>query len=540
MDNKYKKIVIAPLLFALSIALIFAENVNAVDPITDTTTFQVSVTDFLTLTLDQSDNIAHLSSSTRFNTGSIVASVATNNAAGYTLSFIDKDDRNGLERSGYSSASVEDKPLYNIPSVVSATTYANLTDDTYGYFLGSTTATEATYLPIPLTSTEIDSSDGPTAPAASTTINFGVKISATRPHGTYQDTVVISAVANIGSISLEESYAAAHKTKVTVSGDQYYVMQDMNSSICEATTEIPSELQVVDIRDNKIYWIAKLADGKCWMTQNLDLDLETTPNHVLALTSENTDLNTYGSNGYDTNYGYSKDTNNVITWTPVRNTIPVSSISTNGTITGWSADCTSSYSIDTGNWYWIGNWKNNGTDTWYSSTTSNYLDIDSSGAGDKFSTIEYTGNGKHDHVGNYYNWSAAIASNNSTSYTANTRSNISNNPQNSICPAGWRLPTISNASDTDGSTNEFRRLVTLYGNTTDNDKALTASPLWFVRGGSVYGNSLRNSGNRGLYWSSTVYDNIAVAYTLNFYSSVVYPTDVNSRDAGWSVRCVAH
>ena len=196
------------------------------------------------------------------------------------------------------------------------------------------------------------------------------------------------------------------------------------------------------------------------------------------------------------------------------------------------------YSIDTGDWYWIGNWKNNGTDTWYSSTTNKYLNTDGSGAGDKFSTSEYVGNGKHGHVGNYYNWSATIASNNSSSYNTSTLADITTNPQNSICPSGWRLPTVSNASDTDGSTNEFRRLVTLYGNITGNDKALTAAPLWFVRGGAVYSRSLYDSGFSGRYWSSTVYSSDC-AYDLYFYPNHVDFAYSNYRYIGRSVRCIA-
>ena len=43
--------------------------------------------------------------------------------------------------------------------------------------------------------------------------------------------------------------------------------------------------------DNKDYLIRRLADGNCWMVQNLDLDLRT----IGTLTSENTDLNTKSS-----------------------------------------------------------------------------------------------------------------------------------------------------------------------------------------------------------------------------------------------------
>ena len=31
--------------------------------------------------------------------------------------------------------------------------------------------------------------------------------------------------------------------------------------------------QLLDTRDNKVYWVTKLADGNCWMTQNLDYDI---------------------------------------------------------------------------------------------------------------------------------------------------------------------------------------------------------------------------------------------------------------------------
>ena len=368
-------------------------------------------------------------------------------------------------------------------------------------------------------------------------LTLAAKVDADTVSGAYETTLNYHAVTNaVPLVTLEMSYGFHGKQKVTVGNEEYYKMQDMTTNICKYTNEIPSELQVVDIRDDKIYWIAKLADGHCWMTQNLDLDLETVATNVEPLTSENTDLNTYGSNGYDSSNGYSKDANGVITWTPERNTIPTSSISSTGSISGWTNDDNNPYSIDTGDWYWIGNWKNNGTDTWYTSAMNNYLNTDGSGAGDKFSMSEYTGNGKHGHVGNYYNWSATIANNYSSSYRASTLADITTNPQNSICPAGWRLPTVSNTSDTDGSTNEFRRLVTLYG--TGNDKALTASPLWFVRGGNVYSGSLSNSGYLGCYWSSTVLSSSS-AYYLYFNSSYVNPASNGYRYNGRSVRCVA-
>ena len=53
-----------------------------------------------------------------------------------------------------------------------------------------------------------------------------------------------------------------------------------------------------------------LKDENCWMTQNLDLDLESTASNVVALTSENTDLNQYDTdNTKYYNTGYTRDNN---------------------------------------------------------------------------------------------------------------------------------------------------------------------------------------------------------------------------------------
>ena len=294
--------------------------------------------------------------------------------------------------------------------------------------------------------------------------------------------------------------------------DVRFLIQDMTPEICASATVINSEALVLDIRDQKSYWIAKLADGKCWMTQNLDLNLDSTK--------------TYTHN--DTDLGWGSDTTTT-SWTPTRSTIPTSNISSSGSISGWTNSDTDPYSVDTGNWYW--------TDTWYTSTTNNYLN---GNAGDKFSQTPYPGNGLHGHVGNYYNWTAAIASNDSSSYASSTYEDTSNNPQNSICPAGWRLPTIYN-SVTD-SKNEFRYLLDQYNayvtSGSERDRTLAANPLWFVRGGRVYSGSLDYSGFNGFYWSSTVYSS-NYAYRLYFNSGNVTPANYDGRYYGWSVRCVA-
>ena len=334
-------------------------------------------------------------------------------------------------------------------------------------------------------------------------------------------------------MSIAQSYAEAGKQKVTVGSNSYYKMQDMDSTICDRVTVLdePGQTELIDIRDNEIYWATKLQDGHCWMTQNLDLNLSTST----ALTNANTDLNT------------------VTSWTPARSTInAVTNASTAGSITGWVNDASTPYSVDTGDYYWK-------SSPFYDSTlcsqtvgsttyqNCNYVTKSTNDWKTYFSTTPYASNGTHGHVGNYYNFSAAVASNNTSSYTTSTFANPANNPPNSICPKGWRLPTItSQAPDYTqaGSKDEFSRLAYLYGNYTGNtsisSEGIEKAPLYYPRSGHVYGSVLYGAGYSGYGWSSTVSTSTG-AYLLGFNSGVVYPQYVytNHRVYGFPVRCLA-
>ena len=551
VNTEVRKIVLAVFSIFGAVIFLLAMSCNAfaddIAPVTASSKFSVDVNNaVLELTIPSTPAVIDLNptmTGASFGSTSIDIKVATNNITGYTLTMTPTNNTEATslirtELVGDEQNYREIETLELTDPISTGYTEQTFTANKWGYKI-----TGDNYYGIDPENTTVSHPAWTTDASTNGTnhnLTLAAKVDADTVSGAYETTLNFHAITNaVPLVTLEMSYGFHGKQKVTVGNEEYYKMQDMSTEICSYTNEIPSELQVVDIRDDKIYWIAKLADGHCWMTQNLDLDLETTPDHVLALTSENTDLNTYGSNGYDSSNGYSKDANGTITFIPERATIPASSIYSDGTIPGWVTSSTDPYSADTGDWYWIGNWKKNGIDTWYSSMDSYiYLNIDSSGAGDKFSTDPYEGNGTHGHVGNYYNWPAAIASNRASYYNTDTKSNIINNPQNSICPAGWRLPTISDDVDESGSTNEFKRLTILYGNTTSYDKAFTASPLWFVRGGSVSNGSLGVSGRDGAYWSSTVNLSYA-AYGLSFYAHGVNPIGRGNSQTGRSVRCIA-
>ena len=101
--------------------------------------------------------------------------------------------------------------------------------------------------------------------------------------------------------SFDTAFADAGKSKTS----GYYTMQDITSSICDAVTEDEST-QLVDTRDYETYWVGKLADGKCWMLDNLRLGSTSTT----ALTSANTNiasnytLPASTTTGFDSSTGY--------------------------------------------------------------------------------------------------------------------------------------------------------------------------------------------------------------------------------------------
>ncbi len=91
-------------------------------------------------------------------------------------------------------------------------------------------------------------------------------------------------------------------------------MQDMTNSICSEAKENDT-VQLIDRRDNKKYWVTKLRDNNCWMTQNLDLDLSTSN----ALTSTYSDVaNWTPSNNTQTSTtpSFTTGTNDVQSWDP--------------------------------------------------------------------------------------------------------------------------------------------------------------------------------------------------------------------------------
>ena len=462
----------------------------------------------LAVTITDADiKILDLAPGTSADSNVVGITISTNNVAGYTAEATVGNAENATTNMTHTNGT------NTFTSIATDASQASLSaDNTWGYAISTDNGSSwSNFSGLPIY-TEDGKQLAKTESPASDAIQFKInaKASTSQPAGDYTNVINFKVVANTPPRDwkdvLPPDYCTTYPTECDTETNLPKI-QAINEDICEAVEEYDTQFQVTDSRDHKNYWISKLRDGHCWMTQNLDLDLDSTKTY----TNEDTDLG----------WGSDKSTTS---WTPVRSTIPVTSISSEGNIPDWTHDNNTPYSIDTGDWYW--------TDVWHVSGEYNYL---RGNASDKFSKTPYPGNGTHGHVGNHYNFSASVASNDTSGYTSDTYYDISKNPQNSICPAGWRLPTIGKVGT---PMNEFANLNSLYGDSSTTDEYITASPLYFVRGGEVNSNSLGLSGDQGFYWSSTV-ESYNTAYVYGFESGYVNYTGINQRYRGISLRCIA-
>ena len=262
----------------------------------------------------------------------------------------------------------------------------------------------------------------------------------------------------------------------------------------DGTADLSSVTALTDERDNNTYAIAKLADGKCWMIENLRLADKDSNNNDIILSSSNTHNPSLPlTNIYD-----SSTTSNHLS--------PTSSVAYDATTApeGWcnaySSACMDQSRLRTDN-----------TTLYTNNTASSY-----STSGNVYS------------YGNYYNWYSATAG-------QGTYSKSSGNTAGDICPAGWHLPTGKN-------TGEFYALNTAINNGATDSTAsnkLRSYPNSFVYSGLVNGASVSQRDSHGYYWSSSANDN-SNAYYLDFYWGVIYPhVHFNGKYYGWMVRCVS-
>ena len=308
------------------------------------------------------------------------------------------------------------------------------------------------------------------------------------------------------------------------------------SSVCSGLTTAPTDgtanlasvSALTDQRDSETYAIAKLADGKCWMIENLRLEAENTR------TAEKQAL----AQGYGISATYGNFSGLADPEAPWANNITTANslYSTDG--------ANSTINIGTSNASYRFPRYNNYNNQSISANRPQNPTTNSA-------TNSTTNAGMYSY-GNYYTWHASIAD-----LTPNTTNNQSTT-NTSLCPASWHLPKGGNKSNE--ANNEFWSLVVTginggtnpanyesgtmpyYKGTPEGSNAsnsIRAYPNNLVYSGSVNGGSVLNRGSYGGYWSSTAASSNS-AYYLYLLSSSVYPgTGDYSKYYGWTIRCVA-
>ena len=415
-----------------------------------------------------------------FTSGSAELTVSTNNETGYSLYLSTANGKATLD-------SINPATTTAVQPVSGNVAADRFGANTWGYNLGKDAATDATtYQAVPTTATAPQATTaGPTLGdgtlAADTyNLNFGALINSDLPSGTYTNTVTVSVVTNPAYLPPFEGIET---------------MQEMTSTICSNADE-GETARLKDARDDKLYWVAKLADGNCWMTQNLDFDIPAD-----GLTSADSDV----TSTWNSSSAYPPTATSTTIYNNSSNTGTLSwdlGMYVKSDPDGYSSYCDGVEGLSDS-----------------SCTSAGWADVLSmTPMTDGTSNEAISGNTYNAHylVGNLYQWNAA---------TAGTGGKIDNYAKatDSICPKGWRLPTGRSGG-------EFDALVGSLNSTT-----ITQAPYYFNHSGYIDSGALRYAGDDGEYWSSTAHSGASDAYCLNTapYTFATY------RYYGQSVRCLA-
>ena len=477
------------IIMILMLSFVFFKQATALEY---SNTVSVGFTFNETLSLSVSGDIVidNLTVGNSKDSNSVSVVVNTNASLGYTLSASVGNSSNNTTNlvgsgSGYFSSIGTDASLSSLT-----------TDNTWGYSISSNGTSWGNYSGLGIYSGDYtvlkDTNTKPTGGSETTYFKIGAKAGASLTAGDYSNVITFYAV---GKVPEEEPESLCGST---------LAMQDITSAYVSTMTT-NTQVQMCDVRDGKIYWVAKLADGNVWMTQNLDLVLSTDT----TLTPNDSDVSA--------------------NWTPNSNT-QTTQYDGLGSSALWNSDYnTTAHSYrpaSDSNAGTSGDFGNDG-DTYYSpvimingTTMSSYKSEAECVAGGYSAE-----NCAHWNVGTYYSWYAATAG------TGNASVSTVTNVSDSICPKGWHLPSST-------SSGEFQALITAGSITAST---ITGSPYYFLRSGHYNGDygAVYNTGGDGGYWSSTSGSNSSYAYVLLFSSSNVSPSDANGRCSGFSVRCVA-
>ena len=278
------------------------------------------------------------------------------------------------------------------------------------------------------------------------------------------------------------------------------ILQDAmtTSSVCNRLSiaqvgqvTLDSVSALTDQRDDQTYAIAKLADGNCWMIENLRLDATASMFESLSQGYSSSFIGlaepeepSLFANITTANSLYSAETN-------VDGKVPILGTSVEQRFPRYNNINTYNRAIN---------------------PISN--------------NVGGINNGSMYSFGNYYTWSAAVADTSERSgYDSKTTS---------ICPKGWHIPT-------GGVNGEFYNLNLLSNsNATDTSVGLRAFPNNLSYSGFIDDGTIYNRGYDGHYWSSSPNGSNYVYY-LYLGRNFNYPgSKYDDGHFGMSIRCLVN
>ena len=249
-----------------------------------------------------------------FDSKELKVNISTNAIKGYELYFSSEDEQTSMK---HTTPSITQSISSTFTGSLTST---NMQNNTWGYSLNNTD-----FKSIPKKTEQVKLKDLNTYPIPAErtqSIYFGVKADTTLPSGTYEKNVIFTAIAHANPPRLRGIFTISN-------------MQQMNPNICKAsTTPLATAIQLdtdgshhgdpnyvptvtlTDTRDNNTYTVSKLADGKCWMTQNLRIinktitptDSNVTTNYTIPASSIS------GFNSLDTSNAYVDSDGGFYTW----------------------------------------------------------------------------------------------------------------------------------------------------------------------------------------------------------------------------------
>lgn len=225
-------------IFIVAAGLFFINNSGAS---ADTVDYIVNVAPSLEVTLSSSSVVLDLNPNTKTSDSKdLDIKVSTNNLTGYKLTMSSTGDATDLVRDNTADGKNAVIPTL---SAAAGSTAASLTDNTWGYKKDS-----GNFIPYVSGITLLESPEATNENTS--TLSFASKINYSQAAGSYEIGLDFVAVAN----------------------PVYPFMQNIDPSLCVTS----SPTTVLDGRDLQEYLIQRLADGNCWMLDNLRLDLTST------------------------------------------------------------------------------------------------------------------------------------------------------------------------------------------------------------------------------------------------------------------------